>query len=229
MLPELLNGEVGFISFIQYVISALIVIFLTMPVHEWAHGFVAFKLGDPTPRYLGRLTLNPLAHIDYVGALMILLFGFGWAKPVQVNSRYFKNPKWGMAITAFAGPLANIIVAFISLLIAFGIIYTTTWLSYSVIWLNFILSVLIFIAQINISLAVFNLIPIPPLDGSKLLSALLPNRIYYRIMQYERYFFIVIVLLLVTGILNYPLDLLFEFVFTGVGFLAELPFKLIFG
>lgn len=229
MLPELLNGEVGFISFIQYIISALIVIFLTMPVHEWAHGFVAFKLGDPTPRYLGRLTLNPLAHIDYVGALMILLFGFGWAKPVQVNSRYFKNPKWGMAITAFAGPLANIIVAFISLLIAFGIIYTTTWLSYSVIWLNFILSVLIFIAQINISLAVFNLIPIPPLDGSKLLSALLPNRIYYRIMQYERYFFIVIVLLLVTGILNYPLDLLFEFVFTGVGFLAELPFKLIFG
>lgn len=229
MLPELLNGEVGFISFIQYVISALIVIFLTMPVHEWAHGFVAFKLGDPTPRYLGRLTLNPLAHIDYVGALMILLFGFGWAKPVQVNSRYFKNPKWGMAITAFAGPLANIIVAFISLLIAFGIIYTTTWLSYSVIWLNFILSVFIFIAQINISLAVFNLIPIPPLDGSKLLSALLPNRIYYRIMQYERYFFIVIVLLLVTGILNYPLDLLFEFVFTGVGFLAELPFKLIFG
>lgn len=229
MLPELLNGEVGFISFIQYIISALIVIFLTMPVHEWAHGFVAFKLGDPTPRYLGRLTLNPLAHIDYVGALMILLFGFGWAKPVQVNSRYFKNPKWGMAITAFAGPLANIIVAFISLLIAFGIIYTTTWLSYSVIWLNFILSVFIFIAQINISLAVFNLIPIPPLDGSKLLSALLPNRIYYRIMQYERYFFIVIVLLLVTGILNYPLDLLFEFVFTGVGFLAELPFKLIFG
>ena len=229
MLPELLNGEVGFISFIQYIISALIVIFLTMPVHEWAHGFVAFKLGDPTPRYLGRLTLNPLAHIDYVGALMILLFGFGWAKPVQVNSRYFKNPKWGMAITAFAGPLANIIVAFISLLIAFGIIYTTTWLSYSVIWLNFILSVFIFIEQINISLAVFNLIPIPPLDGSKLLSALLPNRIYYRIMQYERYFFIVIVLLLVTGILNYPLDLLFEFVFTGVGFLAELPFKLIFG
>ena len=196
MLPELLNGEVGFISFIQYIISALIVIFLTMPVHEWAHGFVAFKLGDPTPRYLGRLTLNPLAHIDYVGALMILLFGFGWAKPVQVNSRYFKNPKWGMAITAFAGPLANIIVAFISLLIAFGIIYTTTWLSYSVIWLNFILSVFIFIAQINISLAVFNLIPIPPLDGSKLLSALLPNRIYYRIMQYERYFFIVIVLVL---------------------------------
>lgn len=229
MLPELVNGEVGFTAFIQYVVSALIVIFITMPVHEWAHGFAASKLGDPTPRYLGRLTLNPLAHIDYVGALMIFLFGFGWAKPVQVNSRYFKNPKRDMAITAFAGPLSNIIVAFFSLVIAFALLYITAWVSFSAAWLDFIFSVFLGIAQINISLAVFNLIPIPPLDGSKLLSAFLPNRIYYRLMQYERYFFIIIVLLLFTGILDYPLDFLFEYIFTGVAYLAQLPFKLIFG
>ena len=220
MLPELVNGEVGFTAFIQYVVSALIVIFITMPVHEWAHGFAASKLGDPTPRYLGRLTLNPLAHIDYVGALMIFLFGFGWAKPVQVNSRYFKNPKRDMAITAFAGPLSNIIVAFFSLVIAFALLYITAWVSFSAAWLDFIFSVFLGIAQINISLAVFNLIPIPPLDGSKLLSAFLPNRIYYRLMQYERYFFIIIVLLLFTGILDYPLDFLFEYIFTGVAYLA---------
>lgn len=229
MLPELVNGEVGFTAFIQYVVSALIVIFITMPVHEWAHGFAASKLGDPTPRYLGRLTLNPLAHIDYVGALMIFLFGFGWAKPVQVNSRYFKNPKRDMAITAFAGPLSNIIVAFFSLVIAFALLYITAWVSFSAAWLDFIFSVFLGIAQINISIAVFNLIPIPPLDGSKLLSAFLPNRIYYRLMQYERYFFIIIVLLLFTGILDYPLDFLFEYIFTGVAYLAQLPFKLIFG
>ena len=229
MLPELLNGQVSFTAFIQYAISALIVIFITMPVHEWAHGFVAFKLGDPTPRYQGRLTLNPLAHIDYIGALMIFVFGFGWAKPVRVNSRYFRNPKRDMAITAFAGPLSNIIVAFISLLIAFVFLYIPAWLSYSAAWLNFVLAVFVFIAQINVSLAVFNLIPIPPLDGSKLLSALLPNRIYYRLMQYERYFFIIIILLLVTGILDYPLDFLFKYVFEGISFVAQLPFRLIFG
>ncbi|MBP5686588.1 MAG: site-2 protease family protein, partial [Clostridia bacterium] len=97
--------------------SAVIVIFLTLPVHEFAHGFIADKLGDPTPRYQGRLTLNPIAHIDPIGALGILLFGIGWAKPVSVNARNFKNPKAGMAITALAGPVSNIIMAFISLVL----------------------------------------------------------------------------------------------------------------
>lgn len=105
------------------IVSALVVIFITLPVHEWAHGFVSSKLGDPTPRYQGRLTLNPMAHFDPIGAAGILLFGIGWAKPVGVNARYYKNPKWGMALVALAGPLANILCAFVSLFL-FQIVQT---------------------------------------------------------------------------------------------------------
>ena len=106
-----------------------------MPIHEWAHGFVSTKLGDPTPRWQGRLTLNPMAHIDWMGAAGILLFGIGWAKPVQVNARYYKNPKWGMAIVALAGPLSNIIVAFISCFL-YGIVYTV-FLKTGIIYENY--------------------------------------------------------------------------------------------
>ena len=99
---------------ISWIISSTVVVLLVLPVHEFAHGLAATKLGDPTPRYQGRMSLNPMRHIDYLGSLLIFLIGFGWAKPVQVDARYFKNPKGGMAITALAGPLSNIIVAFIS-------------------------------------------------------------------------------------------------------------------
>ena len=116
MLLDLINGEsFDFVTVLVYIISALVVIFITMPVHEWAHAFAATKLGDPTPRFSGRLSLNPFNHIDYIGALAILIIGFGWAKPVNVNPSYFRNYKKGMAITAFAGPLANLVVAFVSL------------------------------------------------------------------------------------------------------------------
>ena len=117
MINRLLSGNIDFISVIIYILSSLAVIFLTLPVHEFAHGFAATKLGDPTPRYQGRMTLNPFAHIDWIGAACILLFGFGWAKPVQVNSNNFRNPKRDMAVTALAGPLSNLIVAFAALLI----------------------------------------------------------------------------------------------------------------
>ncbi|MBR4123865.1 MAG: site-2 protease family protein, partial [Clostridia bacterium] len=117
MLRSILSGSLGISGAVVYIISSLVVIFLTMPVHEWAHGFAAVKLGDDTPRFQGRLSLNPFAHIDYIGALCILLFGFGWAKPVQVNGRNLRNPKRDMALVALAGPLANIIVAFIALLL----------------------------------------------------------------------------------------------------------------
>ena len=95
-------------------LSSMAVIFITLPIHEWAHGFISTKLGDPTPRYQGRLTINPMAHIDWLGALGILVCGIGWAKPVQVNARYYKSPKWGMALVALAGPMSNILTAFVA-------------------------------------------------------------------------------------------------------------------
>lgn len=223
---------VDFWQIAVYILSSLTVIFLTMPVHEAAHAFTADRLGDRTARYQGRLSLNPFNHIDPIGAVCILLFGFGWARPVPVNPNNFKNPKRGMAITAIAGPVSNIIVAFISLLLMNGteaVLFLThpSLLSVPTAWLIVILFFR-YVSMINISLAVFNLIPIPPLDGSRLLTAVLPNRTYYRLMQYERYFFIALVALLWTGILDIPLSYLSDAVSSALGWLAHLPFSAIF-
>ena len=167
---------------VVYIISALLTIFLVLPLHEAAHGFVAYKLGDDTAKRFGRLTLNPIAHIDYIGAALILIIGFGWAKPVSVDARRFKNPKVGMALTALAGPLSNVFAAVAAgllsntflLLFYKGIInagpdiFGVSLLSYLFLFFEFIIS-------INIGLAVFNFLPVPPLDGSKILMAFLPN------------------------------------------------------
>lgn len=214
---------------IIYLASSFIVIFLTMPIHEWAHGFVSTKLGDPTPRWQGRLTLNPIAHIDWMGAAGILLFGIGWAKPVQVNARYYKNPKWGMAIVALAGPLSNIIVAFISYFL-YGII-CTVFIKTGIIYENysFLMVLASFfgtVAQINVYLAVFNLIPIPPFDGSRILFTFLPQKYYFKIMQYERYIFIGVLIIIYTGILDLPLSILSSNILNFVADLAFLPFSL---
>lgn len=199
MLNLLLSHNFDIKTAFVYLLSTLAVIFLTLPIHEFSHGFVATKLGDPTPRYQRRLTLNPFAHIDYLGALLIIMVGFGWAKPVQVDTRYFKNPKRDMAITALAGPVSNLLVAFIlsffmNLLLSLGV--------YSGILL-YVFYFLQYIAFINIYLALFNFIPIPPLDGSRILSAFLPDRLYYRLMQYERYLFIIIIVLSFSGALDF--------------------------
>lgn len=223
MLRTLLSGNIGFIEVIVYILSSFTVIFLTLPIHEFAHGFTAVKLGDNTPKYEGRLTLNPFAHIDWIGAACILLFGFGWARPVRVNQRYFKNPKRDMAITALAGPLSNIILAFIALILinVFSIFYFVGNVIY------YIIVFLSFIAQINISLAVFNLIPVPPLDGSRLLSALLPYKYYYALMRYEQYIFWALFILLWLGVLDAPLVFLSDALMNGLGWLAALPFRLL--
>ncbi len=205
-------------------LARVFVVFCTLPVHEYAHALIATKLGDDTPRLKGRLTLAPLAHIDLIGALMIFLVGFGYAKPVPVNPRRFKNPKAGMAITAFAGPLSNIIMAlfFMVLCNISSLIYAETGVLFASVSYSFFL----FAAQINVSLAVFNLLPIPPLDGSRILNLLLPSKYYFKIMQYERYIILGVFALLFFGILDGPLTAITNAIMKLIVFVAGLPFRL---
>ena len=225
MFRNLLSGSMDFAEVVVYILSTLAVVFLTLPIHEWAHAFTAVKLGDDTPRWQGRLSINPFAHIDWIGAALIVLFGFGWAKPVQIDARNFKKPKRDMAITALAGPLANILMALILMIILNAMTLLLVMTDNSII--VYIFSFLYYIVQINIGLAVFNLIPIPPLDGSRLLSALLPDRYYYKLMRYEKYIFWVLIVMLYLGVLNAPLDFLTTYLYRGISFLARLPFELL--
>lgn len=222
------------------------VVFCVLPIHEFAHAFIANKLGDSTARLKGRMTISPMAHIDPIGALMIFLVGFGYAKPVPVNMRNFRKknnnssehdniyyysaaPRFDlgyakrcMALVSLAGPLSNLLMAFISIIfmnIAKVMPYSTLIL---IIYYFFF-----FCASININLAVFNLIPIPPLDGSRILSIILPDKIYFKIMQYERYIMIGILLLLYTGILSRPLGLISDLIFNAFDFIVSLPFGFI--
>lgn len=200
------------IELVLNLFARVFVMFCILPVHEFAHALVANKLGDRTAKLSGRLTLNPLAHLDLFGALMMLVAGFGYAKPVPVNVNNFKmkNKKLGMALTAFAGPLSNLLLAFI-----FSVVYCAIF-RFSVPTKGSVLGAVavfcLYVAQINVSLAVFNLIPIPPLDGSRILTAALPDKAYFKLMQYERYFIYGFFIVIVLGVLDKPM----AWVTTGV-------------
>ena len=206
--------------------SIAFVVFCTSPVHEFAHAWTAVKLGDDTPRLQGRLTLRPMAHIDPIGALMIFLVGFGYAKPVRVNMHNLKNGRKSFALVALAGPVSNIIMALIFTFLQ-TLIYVITKNAFLPVVVYTVLgSFFSFAASINISLAVFNLLPIPPLDGSRIANLILPSKYYFTIMKYERYIMIGMFVLLWTGILTIPLSFLSGLVSTGIDFICELPFKL---
>jgi len=195
-------------------------------LHELAHGFTAYRLGDNTAKSMGRLTLNPIKHIDIFGLLMMLVVRFGWAKPVPVNMRNFKRPIIGMAVTAIAGPVSNIIIAAVVLFI-YGLVYFRLGGLYAVGAARVALQIIERTAYLSIALAVFNLIPIPPLDGSKVLFSFLPEHMYYKLMRYERYGMLVLVLVLTTDLFQRTIGRLTLSLFNSMFIIAETANRLI--
>lgn len=190
----------------------IFIVALILPLHEMAHGLVAGWLGDSTAKRNGRLTLNPLAHLDPFGSLSILLFGFGWAKPVPVNPYNFKNQKVGMALTALAGPVSNILAAFVGMIL-YAAIFPVMGIAVETVLYSYI--------TINIGLAVFNLIPVPPLDGSRIFALVLPNSFQEYIYRYERYAFMLIIVLVVSGVLDGPIGFLTNGLWNGMEWIAN--------
>lgn len=219
MLLQIIRGG-NMTSILTWLLSTAFVVFCTLPVHEFAHAWTANKLGDGTARLSGRLTLNPMKHLDLVGSLLIFITGFGWAKPVPINQNNFKNPKKGMALTAFAGPLSNLIMAFVFMIFMhiFGLFHNTATGIFALFFQ--------YAAVVNIQLAVFNLLPVPPLDGSRIFWAILPDKYYWKVMQYERIIMIVLFVLLLVGVLSWPLNFLSGLVYQLFNFIVGLPFRL---
>lgn len=210
---------------------ALIVFLLTVPsmlialtFHEVAHGFVAYKCGDPTAKYMGRLTLNPIKHLDPIGTLLMLVVGYGWARPVPVNSRYFKKPRRDMALTALAGPVTNLLLGFVGVVLYCLVAYyngaeillgTATPLVQACYLFTY------YFAMLNLVFAVFNMIPLPPFDGSRIFLVFLPPKYYFGIMKYERY--ILLGMLVLMYVLPWsPINLIADFIFAQMANLVGL-------
>lgn len=225
-ITALLSGRSVDISMvIAQVLSTLFIIFCILPLHEFAHGWMAKKLGDPTAKWEGRLTLNPIASIDPMGALFLLLFGFGWAKPVPVDSSYFKKPKTGMAIVAAAGPVSNLLASLVGALIYIPFIAFVTTANFFTIFIANFLSAYI---TINISLAVFNLLPVPPLDGSRIVGAFLSDKALYNYYRYQNIITMIMFFLIMFGALSGPLAIAQNFFANIILNIAKFPYQ-IFG
>lgn len=206
-------------------INAL-VLFTALPVHECAHAWTAHKMGDDTAKEQGRITLNPFKHLSLWGSLMMVLIGFGWGKPVNVNPDNFKNPKKGMVLTSLAGPASNFIMALLAMIccrvcyMIAAVDAMTSSLGTSKDIFFTISDVFLYVTLINISLGVFNFLPIPPLDGSKIFNAVLPEKIYFTIMKYEQFIFIALIVLMYSGLLDKPLAFLQNTVISVMLFLT---------
>lgn len=207
---------------VQKISLMLVPILFSLTFHEVSHGMAAHWLGDDTAKWMGRLTMNPLKHLDPVGTIMIIFtaisgFGIGWAKPVPVNPANFRNPKRDMAIVAFAGPLSNL---FLALIAAFGMNADMSFLPPAIrIPLAYMLK---FAFLINIGLAVFNLIPIPPLDGGRILFGILPHNMAYQFARIEPYGFIILILLLMTNVIDLFLYPFMNLLASGIAAIVKL-------
>lgn len=203
----------------EVIAARILIAAFILPIHEAAHGWMANKMGDPTAKWMGRLTLNPLKHLDPIGSILLIFTGYGWAKPVPINTRNFKNQKQGMAITAAAGPLSNLLIALVFIILWKIVVYASY--ASDIAFLEVLSTLLFYIVSINVGLAVFNLLPIPPLDGSRVVGLFLPEKLYFQIMQYERYIMIAFfALIMFTNVLDTPLSWLTEKAFYLLDFLT---------
>ncbi len=227
MIEEIIHSDNLALSVLQLA-QRLIIVLIALTVHEVAHGWVALKLGDDTAAKFGRLSLNPAKHLDPWGFLCMLFFGFGWANPVPIRAGRFKNPRRGMALSALAGPVSNLLLAvliwvpleIVTLVIFNGNVPLNSQFSANLTMVLF--QFLYLFASMNVSLAVFNFLPIPPLDGSRILYAFLPDKLYFGVMKYERAISIVIMVLLLTGLLDYPLSWLVGVIMDGIDFIIPI-------
>ncbi len=178
-----------------------IVLLTAFPVHECAHALAAHWLGDDTAKNQGRISLNPLRHLDLFGTVFMLLAGFGWAKPVPINANNFKNRKVGMAVSSLAGPLSNVLMSYVSIVICKILTYS----SYGNSYVNALADVFWYATILNLVLAVFNLLPVPPLDGSRIFNLVLPEKLYFKVMKYENIIFGILFLSIWLGFLDKPL------------------------
>ena len=224
------NGMDGMQWYLVSLALSLPIILFSLTIHECAHGWTAMKLGDRTAYNLGRLTLNPIKHIDPLGFICMLVFGYGWAKPVPIQTRNFENPRKGMAISAIAGPISNMLLA-----LCFVILHLISAFTISLAFgaggaiseRAFIIAQLVLIffemgAQLNVYLAVFNLLPVPPFDGSRFFYVFLPPKWYFKVMQYERYIMLGVLALFYFGILSIPLDFISGLILDGMYWLVGL-------